>query len=317
MTVYDLNLPARILVVGPHGFLATHLIGWLRAQGHPHVSAVGRRAETPPTVKNYLSCKLDSLSAGEKLRDFLAAEQPDWIFHLIGSSTRNAVAAVESNVLPAAHLFHAIEQVTPHASVVVVGSAAEYGRPISPFEPILEGQSCSPSNVYGATKLAQTHLALETARRGCCVAVARPFNLVGAGISPAFFPGAVMARGLHALKSGATEIEVGNLKTQRDFIAVEDAISALLLIAQARAAGEVFNISTSIATTMATVLEELLARFPRPLGHRLNPDLIRSGDVPCVIGSAEKLQRRLGWLPRISLVASLRATAEDALRVGG
>jgi GDP-4-dehydro-6-deoxy-D-mannose reductase len=303
-----------ILIVGAHGFLATHLMQRLRAAGPLRLIGIGRQPQAPKGTDDYFHLDFSSPKASEELRLMLTTAAPAWIFHLVGAPRPSAAESVATNVLPAAILLDGAARAAPNASIVLVGSAAEYGIPPDPRQLLSESQPCIPVNLYGATKLAQTHLGLGAAREGLCVAIARPFNLIGPGIPPSFLPGAVVARAIQAIARGSPEVEVGNVDVLRDFVAVEDAADALVRLAAARAAGEIFNICSGSPTSIRHVVTALLAEFSPALSYRTNPALVRAGDAPCVVGSAEKLRSRLGWKPQVGLATSLRATAGHALR---
>ena len=129
--------------------------------------------------------------------------------------------------------------------------------------PLAEDHECRPVGPYGLSKHAMTLAALDHARAdGTKVIVARPFNLVGAGMPTNLVAGAIAQRTRQALARGESTITVGNANTQRDFIAVEDAVEAYVKLLQSGAWGEVFNICSGQATSIESIIQTLLSFSP-------------------------------------------------------
>jgi GDP-4-dehydro-6-deoxy-D-mannose reductase len=166
----------------------------------------------------------------------------------------------------AATLLDALSAAKLHdTTLVLVGSAAEYG-PLTEAElPAREDGPIRPADFYGASKLAQTFLGLTAARRGQRVIIARPSNLIGPGMSSDLAIGAFVHQ-LAAISRGHQErsILVGDLSGSRDFIDVKDAADFIVRLAyNPSAAGQVVNICAGHPTSLSSILETLLNQFER------------------------------------------------------
>ena len=162
--------------------------------------------------------------------DLLRRVRPDLVFHLAGIQQGEAKDIYRTNVMGAVHLLEAVRQECHSSRVLLVGSAAEYGLVGKNELPVTESTPCKPQGPYGLSKYASTLAGLDWSRQfGMKVVIARPFNIIGAGISPNLFAGALLARAREALATqGDPMVKVGNMESQRDFIAVEDVVEAYM-----------------------------------------------------------------------------------------
>ena len=131
--------------------------------------------------------------------------------------------------------------------------------------------------------------------------VARPFNLIGAGMPTNLVAGAIAQRIKAALANGDSAISVGNTAAERDFVAVEDAADAYVKLVQAEKWGQVFNICSGEACSIQFVLQTLLSFSPRPLEVIEDESLKRPNDAALVIGNATKARHAFGFKPRVRL----------------
>ena len=232
--------------------------------------------------------------------------QPDLVFHLAGQVRGNAGDLYRANLMAGIYLLEALRLHRPDARVIVTGSAAEYG-PVAADAPVSENHPCNPRGDYALSKYALTLASLDAVRRhGTKVVVARPFNLVGPGVPPSLVVGAVLGRLKAALASpGEAVVTIGNLDTQRDFLAVKDAAQAYLALIQGEAWGEIFNICSGVPTTIRSVLETLLTFSPRQIRLETDPALVRPSDTTVVYGSWEKASSVFGFRPTTPLHEAL------------
>ena len=205
------------------------------------------------------------------------------------------------------------------SSDLLVGSAAEYGHVPEGEMPIRETHLCNPCIPYGISKHALTLAALIYAKaHGMKIVIARPFNIVGAGIPASLVIGAVLSRIKDALKTDneSVMVSVGNLETERDFIAVEDVSEAYLVMIRSNCWGDVFNICSGEPHSIRTILQSLAKNSIRKIEFQENASLMRSLDVTRVYGSAEKARKILGITPKVPLVSALKAAWDEAIGGG-
>lgn len=299
------------LVTGAGGFTARHLVRRLRDERNLRVVGAGRNH--PANARRFDRFYRLDLRDAEAVQRLIRHERPTWIFHLAAIRSGSDREVLSVNVAGTLNLLEAVRRFSPRSRVVLVGSAAEYGPiPVS-RQPVAETETCRPTGAYGLGKLAATRMAeLYHRRYGLKVVVARPFNLVGAGVTGEVVIGAALRRFRSVQEGrGPCRIRMGNLDSQRDFLAVEDAVDALVRIVKGQYWGEVFHLCSGQATPIREAVRSLFSHSPRPVRLQTDRTLVRRGDLPIFYGSFRKAQRAFGFCPTIPLSESLRAAWED------
>ena len=119
---------------------------------------------------------------------------------------------------------------------------------------------------------------------------------------------------MHAL--GGELPRLADPASAHDFVYVDDVIDAFVLAAQSPlAGGQVFNVSSGVSTSLATLVETvraLLGVEAQPRWHSFPP---RPWDTTTWAGDNRRIRDQLGWQPRHTLRQGLGKTAEW-LRVG-
>jgi GDP-4-dehydro-6-deoxy-D-mannose reductase len=296
-----------VLVTGAAGFAGSHLVdalvtdgatvtGWYRPGGRPGVQ---------PTVR---WAPVDILDRDAVARGLTAA-QPDVVIHCagsahVGSSWRDSLTPLETNVLGTHFLLDAMRRAGRPARVVVTGSALVY-RPSTLA--LSEDAPVGPSSPYGLSKLAQEMAALGAAAHdGIPVVVARPFNHAGPRQDPSYVT-ASFARQIALAEAGRgpLAIVVGNLEARRDLTDVRDTVRAYCGLAARGAPGRVYNVCGGQAYSVRELLERLIALARVRLDVRPDPTLLRPDDNPIVLGDPSRIMRETGWRATITIERTL------------
>jgi GDP-4-dehydro-6-deoxy-D-mannose reductase len=291
------------VVTGAGGFVGRHLCARLHAEGE-RVIALARGQSQPVSagVRRAACSSLDIAS----LSSVLAREQPEVIYHMAGSTDADVSVLYEANVCYVARLLHAAAVAVPSATLVLVGSAAEYGPPLHPEGIVNERDPCRPRSAYGISKLAQTHHGLAAASRGQHVVVARLFNPIGPG-SPATNAVGAFVRQIAAAPAQGGTLTTGPLHAVRDFTDIEDVTRALVGLARhPLARGLIVNVCSGRGLTLASVVERLLALSPVPIRHDFDTSRRGTSDLDVVVGDPSQLGRLGLALPTLDLDAVLR-----------
>lgn len=290
----------RVLITGLDGFAGRHLATALADKGY---EIFGLSRTTAGPVDRATSLQVDL----RRLADTMAAIndiQPTHVVHLAGIAFVGHDDVEEiytSNIMGARNLLTALKaQARRPEAVIVTSSANIYGN--SDAERLGETDPPNPANDYAVSKLATEYVA-RLFQADLPVTIVRPFNYTGPGQSPLFVIPKIVAH----FRSGASEIELGNLDVYRDFSDVRMVCDYLVrLIMEPRARGEVFNICTGRATSLRQVLESCEALTGRRIAVRVNPALVRTNEVRVLIGRPDKIQACVGQAQDYTLEDTLR-----------
>ncbi len=188
---------------------------------------------------------------------------------------------------------------------VFASSAAVYGNARS--IPISERTKPAPISPYGLGKLRAEQHCFEFHRDyNLATTVLRYFNVYGPGSTSGPYSGVIskFAEMLHADKP---LVIYGSGKQTRDFVHVDDVVSANVLAATKKAsAGRIFNVGSArfISITELATLEARLV-----LGPERRPQIVhesaRPGDIETSCADISKIQDVLGFKPSITLEEGL------------
>jgi UDP-glucose 4-epimerase len=296
----------RVLVTGGTGFIGVHLCRALLQVG----AEVEVWSRSGSTAARALAAEFPTLEVHAidvrrrpEVASALAARPPNRVFHLagirlMGNRADNLVEMFETHVQGALHV---IEAVPADARVVVVGSCEEYGRGPVPFR---ETQVAQPQTAYSISRLATTLACLALPVPSICVA--RLAVVYGAGqVGDMFIPSlleACAARRPFAMTTG---------EQTRDFLYVEDAVRALLALADTEAATqELVNVGTGVERTVRQVAEQAAQLSGHGTDLRIGAIPSRPGEASRYACAIDKIQSLTGWQPTIDLEEGLARTLE-------
>ncbi len=206
-------------------------------------------------------------------RDQIAAiiqdEKPDVILHLAATYSADLKEAYTANVEASHNILECLHRLGMQTRVLLVGSAAEYGKVREEECPIPESRVLMPMSIYGLTKAWQTQLAGLYVRLGVDVVVARIFNLDGPGLSDHLFLGRIQRQILEMSKGERSFIEVGALSATRDYVTTDRAAEQILAIAKYANTGGVFHVASGAPIQIREILCQYLVK------NNLDDSLVR------------------------------------------
>jgi CDP-glucose 4,6-dehydratase len=305
-------------VTGAYGLLGSWLVRELLARGERVVVLQRDRAPRSALLLDDVESRIDvvhgDLNDPGLVARALGEYEVDDVFHLaaqtiVGTANRSPLSTFESNVrgtwtLLEACRLHGAER------VVVASSDKAYGA--SATLPYREDHPLDARHPYDVSKAATDLLARSYWHTfGLPVAVTRFANLYGGGDlnRSRLVPETVAA----ALGGRAPVIRSDGMP-ERDFLYVEDAVAAYLLIADALdgdvARGEAFNAGGG----EPHAVRDVVARICALAGTAVAPDVRGSGtpagEIDRQYVDAGKLRALTGWEPRVGLDEGLRRTVD-------
>lgn len=300
-------MPRRVLITGVGGFTGRHLAQFLSTDANVLVFGTGRQAVPSALLAGYRPC---DITDENDVRELVEWAQPDVVYHLAACWGAASAAELERvNVGGFRNVRESLRQSVGHRQVrmLVIGSAAEIGPVSSEQLPADEAVACRPVTAYGASKHAVVTAALaQPLVDGVEIVVARPFNLVGAGLDRRLAPGA-FAAAVRAVARGETDsIRCGWLGGKRDFLDINDAVRAYSLLVDRAPPGSLVNVCSGRSVLLADLLARLLtlAGLEAKVVAQTAPG---DHEIADIRGSHARLSALTGWQPEVPLSASLAA----------
>ena len=187
---------------------------------------------------------------------------------------------------------------SPLTKFVYAASSSCYG--LAGIFPTPENAPIQPEYPYALTKHLGEQLVLHWGKVfGLPVISLRLFNVYGPRSRTAGAYGAVFGVFLAQKLADQPLTIVGDGTQTRDFTYVTDVVEAMVMAAQCDITNEVFNVGSG-ETVSVKRLAELIGG---PTIHIPK----RPGEPDCTFADISKMQRHLGWRPKVSFEAGVQA----------
>lgn len=235
----------------------------------------------------------------------------DVVIHLAANtgvqpSIRNPIADATINIFGILNYLEAAREAGVK-SFIFSSSGAPTGRA---QPPIHEEIPCKPMSPYGASKLSgEGYCFAYNAAYGINTIALRFSNVYGKYSGR---KGSVVAHFLRRAVAGESWILNGGGAQTRDFICVDDLVEAIVLAAELKQGGELFQIATARETSIAELASIMSAvlREDHGIEIRIEQGPGLRGDMPRNFADNSKARAMLGWSPRFSLESGIRTTAD-------
>lgn len=308
----------RVLVTGACGFIGSHLVERLVAEGcdvrafvfYNSFNSWGWLDTLPKKTLKSLDIFTGDIRDPNGVKT--AMKDIDIVFHLaaligIPFSYHSPDSYIDTNVKGTLNVLQAARD-SRVKRVIVTSTSEVYGTaiktPIDEKHP-LQGQSPYSASKIGADKIAESfYLSF-----GLPVVIVRPFNTFG----PRQSARAVIPTIISQVLAGQKNIRLGSLSPTRDMNYVSDTCDGFVRIARTDGIeGETINICSGREISIGDLAEKILrilksdARIVKD-SKRVRPD---NSEVDRLLGCNKALKRLTGWRSRHSLDEGLRNTVE-------
>jgi len=294
----------RAIVTGGAGFIGSHLVDRLAADGHSVLALDNFSTGRPDTLAHlagHARVRLERADVAEADRLLPLFDGADWVFHL--AALADIVPSIErpldyhrANVNGTAAVLEAARR-SGVTRFLYAASSSCYGIPDQ--YPTPEEAPMRPQYPYALTKLLGEQCVLHWGRvYGLPVVSLRLFNVYGRRSRTSGAYGAVFGVFLAQKLQGRPFTVVGDGTQSRDFTFVSDVVDAFVTAAESDVAGEIFNVGTGNPVSVNRVVELLrgdVVRVPR-----------RPGEPDRTHADVRKIGARLGWRPKVSIEEGVR-----------
>lgn len=298
----------KVLVTGGAGFIGSHVVDGYVAAGHEVVVvddlSRGRKEFVNPGARLYTLDLRDP-----RLTEVFEAEKPDAVnHHAAQSEVRRSVEDprfdADVNIMGTLNLLQCCRRHGVRRVIHVSSGGAVYGD--TAVLPTPEDHPARPASPYGISKLTgEYYLACWAALYQIDGVVLRYANVYGPRQSP-FGEAGVVAIFCHQLERREPVTINGDGHQTRDFVFVEDVARANLYALERADVTGVFNIGTSVETSVLGLFERLQT-VARVAGERRHGPP-KAGEQRRSVLDWSRARRALGWTPVVELEEGLRRT---------
>jgi UDP-glucose 4-epimerase len=303
----------KVLVTGGAGFIGSHLADKLVRDGHQvwvvDDLSTGRR-ENLDAAEATGRCQFAELDvSGPHLAPLLMESRPDVVFHLaaqmdVRKSVADPLHDTRANVLGTVNVLNAAVSAGTSKVVFASSGGTVYGEPET--RPVREDAPLRPSSPYGAAKVAgETYVAAFGRLHGLAWTSLRLGNVYGPRQDPHGEAGVVAIFG-NAMTAGQPTVIFGDGSSSRDYIYVDDVVTALVACTDASTDGCVFNVGSGRETGIRELHTLLAAACEVADDPEFRPP--RTGELQHIVLDSRALQNATGWSPRTGLEDGLSHT---------
>lgn len=312
----------RILVTGSMGFLATSLINQLRDIDCSIIrfSRPGTKF-TPVTGRAHVRDIEGDIRKPADMEAVLT--EVDTVFHFSAQTSvyvaeENPLADMENNVLPMVHLLEICRKRKLKLSVFFAGTVTEVG--LTDHLPVDETYPDTPITVYDLHKwMAENYLKYFIRIGEIQGAILRLSNVYGPGAKKSAAERGVLNMMIRKALNGETLTIYGKGDYLRDYVYVDDVVSAFLLLPAniERVNGEHFIIGSCEKYTIAQAFNLVADRAALKTGRRVPvvhvdlPLYLSLIETRNFIADTKRFRAATGWQAMYSLAAGVDRTIEN------
>jgi UDP-glucose 4-epimerase len=299
----------KIIVTGGAGFIGSHLVDKL-IEGDNDVAIIDNLSTGKIENLNQKAAFYNVDICDSRVKAIFEKEKPEIIFHLaaqinVRESVNDPVADAQTNILGSLNIFENARICGTKKIIFISTGGAIYGE--AAIIPTPENYLELPLSPYGVAKLAvEKYLHYYSKVFNINYAILRLANVYGPRQNSNGEAG-VIAIFCDKILSGNMPVIYGSGEQTRDFVYVEDIVSAALA-AIAFPNNSIYNIGTGLETDINQIFSKLkrLADFVGQVDRKS----AKSGEQMRSCLDCSKAISELKWHPRYDLDSGLSKTIE-------
>ena len=304
----------NFLITGAAGFLGSHLANQLAREGHQVRALDDLSTGDPKVLDPDVHFTRGDVNDRPKLWTLL--QEVDCVYHLAAriSVPESILYPREyntANVGGTVSLMEALRDVGIRR-VVLASSGAIYGE--QDLQPMLEGQTPRPASPYAVSKLAAEYYVSTIGKLwGIETVSLRIFNAYGPGQHIAASHPPVVPYFLRQATRSGTLVVHGDGNQTRDYVYVDDVVSAMVAAATApNVNGLVINVGSGVETSLRGLTKVILGVTGSTANVVYNTQT--PGGVSRLCADLSLAAQKLNYKPAIRLEDGLRLTLQRDAR---
>jgi len=299
----------KVLVTGGAGFIASHITERLIRENYRVVViddlSSGKRKNLSSRVKFY---RLDIRN--RKISDIFKKERPKTVFHFAGSteirnSVKNLMNDARINIIGSLNILENCRKFNIKKIIFASSGGGIHGDVMK--IPTQENYIPLPYTPYGVTKLAFENYLQAYYRLYKLPYISLRFsNVYGPRQDPNKETG-VIAIFIKRMLNGKEILIYGNGKQIRDYIFIEDAVDASMLLYNKNVLG-CYNIATGKEVSVLDIFIKLKKIINPRIKKKHSSSYILDHKKSCF--SVAKIRKEFAWKPKYNLDNGLKKTVE-------
>ena len=297
-----------VLITGANGFVGSHLVNRLISK-KAKVIALSKKEEK--TLSGTIN-EIASVEDFDKLNDIVQKNKVNIIFHLAAQpivevGQENPLGTFEVNIRGTWNILEAARK-NNIQKIVIASTVHVYGD--NPKVPFKEEYFPQPSRPYETSKACADLLAQSYADTyDLPVEIPRFANIYGPGD---FNFSRLIPKVIRSILKGK-EPEVWDIGSVRDFLYIDDAINAYLILAQKQLVGgkrlRVYNFGAGKPIKIYDLVLKIIQLLNKDMKVKTEtPPKERFSEIKKQYASIAKAKRELGWYPAVTLEEGLSKT---------
>ena len=294
---------SKSVITGGAGFIGSNLANHLVKIGHKVIIldnfVSGKRSNLEHLKKKDVKIIKIDVSKNKNLNKYLKGA--DYIFHLaafaqIMPSIKNPKKYFKNNVIGTLKVLEAAKSIKIK-KLIYAASSSCYGS--SKKIPTSEKDKIELNNPYAATKFLGEELVMKYASIFKMPNISfRFFNVYGPKINISGPYSAVIGNFLFQKKNNKPLTIVGNGQQTRDFIHIDDLVSAFLKAIKSKKVNKIYNLGSGKRTSINTIA--------KIIGGKKKFIPTRPGETKHSLANISKLKKEINWKPKTSINTGIK-----------
>lgn len=310
-----------VFITGLSGFVGRHLARHCAEQGDQVVGLLRSESDRPKfsrEVRDSVRTVNADLRNQSRLSTVVGKTEPSRVYHLaalshVPRSIEKPRKTYQVNFKGTLNLLEALEENNLIPSVLLAGSASQYGETAYSAETLSEEDPLAPTTPYGVSKVAMEKLGGQWAHsREWDIVTTRSFPHTGPGQRQSFFCSNLSRQIVQVERSERSTLSLGNISVVRDYTDVRDVVRAYRQLLETSSVDPgVYNVCSGEGTVLNEIVEIARDYATASVEIEQESDRERSNEPERIVGDPVKLRDAINWRPDITLEETMADLIDD------